>query len=363
MRLSDLVKGGGQGPEPSRRDKGEARRLSDLVRKGASPEGGLPVVPGAAPEGASGGSGVLGQKEATKGGPPPGDLDAANQALQRAAHILDEILEAVRTRSSFSILDARQAVEVLLECMNAGDALLVPFFSGGGPPPSLAREVANVCILSLKMGMELGYAADARRRLGLVALLADVGKVHVPAQVVGKQGPLTPGERAVVEEHQREGAKLLQKLGPEYQWLALAVEKRYARAAGARQPENEGEEFAAIVHLADVYESLVHHRPFRERVGIFEALKEIFQSQRTTFPDRILKALIRTLSTLPVGSLVRLNTGEIGRVVGKNRNLPLRPVVELLVRRGKRLDSPVVIDLSQSPLHHIQDAVLYEALQ
>lgn len=56
------------------------------------------------------------------------------------------------------------------------------------------------------------------------------------------------------------------------------------------------------------------------------------------------------------------NTGEISRVVKKNNGLPLRPVVEVLVRRGKWLEEPVVIDLRESLLHHIEDLVAEEAL-
>ncbi len=84
--------------------------------------------------------------------------------------------------------------------------------------------------------------------------------------------------------------------------------------------------------------------------------------RRTAFPDRILKALIQALTPYPMGSMVRLNTGEIGRVVRKNKDYPLRPVVEVLDRGGKRLEEPVAIDLGQSPLVNIQESLAEEPL-
>ncbi|MBI4561926.1 MAG: hypothetical protein HY724_07750 [Candidatus Rokubacteria bacterium] len=183
----------------------------------------------------------------------------------------------------------------------------------------------------------------------------------MPPEVLHKRGPLNPAERELLQAHQREGATLLRQLGPDYAWLAETVARRYGMAEGPRHPEDKTEEHAAIIRLADVYESLVHHRPFRQPIGPLEALGEILRRERAAFPDRILKALIEALSTFPVGSLVRLNTGEIGRVVKQNKDIPLRPVVEVFVRRGKRLEQPAVIDLRHSPLRHIEDSVAEEA--
>ncbi|MBI4561923.1 MAG: hypothetical protein HY724_07735 [Candidatus Rokubacteria bacterium] len=52
----------------------------------------------------------------------------------------------------------------------------------------------------------------------------------------------------------------------------------------------------------------------------------------------------------------------VGRVVKRNKGFPLRPVVQVLARRGKWLEEPLVIDLRESPLHYIQDSVVEEDL-
>lgn len=297
---------------------------------------------------------------ATEG--PLRDLHAADHLIRRAVDVLERILHAVRVNGSFSISDAEEAAKNLLLSIEASDALLVAFFSAGTSSVNLAREAVNVCILSGKMGMELSYVPEKLRRVALAGFLSDVGLARVPAEILGKPGALTPDERAVVENHQRECAKLFQARGPEYTWLAEVFERRYKRTTGPRGPDTELDEYAAIIRLADIYESLVHHRPFRQRLATLEALGEILRRDRPSFSDRILRVLIRILSTFPVGSLVRLNTGDIARVAVKNKDFPFRPVVEVLVRHGERLREPVVIDLSQSPLHHIQDAVTEEAL-
>ncbi|MBI3989780.1 MAG: HD domain-containing protein [candidate division NC10 bacterium] len=393
--MNDIVKGGGHRPASPREVKGAPRRMSDLVRRGEKPA--PPVQDSVPPEGSpsedqasqrsSSGLGVLIRKgvevsPALRTGSPEGPLpppllsagedrgagtrETTDQVFQRAVSVVEGILQAVRGQVPFSIANAEKTVEALLQSLQAGDALLVPFFSGGSPSPSPAREVVNVCIIVLQIGLELGYAPEELRKLGLAAILHNVGMARLPKELLERQSPLNPKERTSLEQHPKEGARLLQGLGPRYTWLAEVILQVHERMDGSGYPNGlmgqQIHEYASIVGLADIYESLVHHRPFRRPLGPLEALKELLKRERTTFPERILKALIRALSTFPVGSLVRLNTEEIGRVVAKNKDFPLRPVVEVLVRRGKRLEEPVVIDLSQNPLLYIQDSVVQEDL-
>lgn len=363
MRQRDLIRSGGQGQPPPRRPGepvGEAPAPAAPVEERSQPKATPPAGSGPVAEEATGGLGEhvrTGEAESSLK-----ELHAADHLLQAAVDAIEGILQAVRADASVSIAKAEEGVENLLRSLEASDALLVPFFSAGGLSPNLAREAVNVCILSLKIGLELGYAPESLRKLGLAALLCDVGMARVPAEILGKRGGLTPDERAVLETTQRDGANLVQTQWPEYRWVAEVIARRYETIKEPRQPENGIGEYAAIVRLADIAESLIHHRPFRQGMGTLEALKKILLDERTAFPDKILKGLIRILSTFPVGSLVLLNTGEIGRVVQKNTEFPLRPVVEVLVRQSKWLNKPAAIDLSRSPLHHVQDSFLEEAL-
>jgi HD-GYP domain-containing protein (c-di-GMP phosphodiesterase class II) len=287
--------------------------------------------------------------------------DASELVLHRAVERIHQAV-AVRSEVPFSIDQAEEAVDILLKSLETSDALLMAFFRGTDPDQNQARKAVNVTILALKLGLELGYESEQLRELGLGGLLCDIGTTLVPARVLGSPDPLTASERTSLRTHQLDGAKLLEKLAPQYRWLGEVISRRYGRDDGAYGTESRADEYAAIIHLADMYRSLVHPRPPRGRIGPLDALKEILRRHRALFPDRILKALIRAMSTFPVGSLVRLNTGEIGRVVARNKGYPLRPVVEILVRRAKRLGEPSRLDLAQSPLLYIKESVVDEGL-
>lgn len=363
VRLSDLLKGGSREPGPEREGERPSRTLTEAIRRATTPgaapaetaPAGSPRPERKAPEPPSASAAAPRKRERA------GEPDAAETLFQNAVERIREIL-AVRAEAPLSVSQAEEVLDVLLQSLETSDALLVPIFRGGEEILSPARKAVNVCILSVKIGTELGYTRQELRELGLAALLADIGTALVPPQTLGKRGAFTSEERAALEEKHGEGLRFLEKLLPEHRWLGEVVRKRYERAEGPPEPQDRLEEYAAIIHLADIYKSLIHPRPARDRVGPFDALKEILQRHRANFPDRILKALIRAMSTFPVGSLVRLNTGEVGRVVARNKDFPLRPVIEVLVRRGKRLDEPVRVDLSQSPLLHIKETEVEEAL-
>ena len=294
------------------------------------------------------------------------DLLESKQAFHRAVAIMEEVYQSVRARDSFPIAKVEMAMDALVQNLEISDALLVPFLNAGGHPVSPAKEVVSVCILSVKIGMQLHYSPDELPKLGLAALLHDIGITRIPKRALERAGS-SVGEQAALKRLPEEGAQLIRGLGSSYARLAEVVLQVHERTDGSGYPmglrEEKIHEHAQIVGLADVYQSLVHYPPLRPHVWPPPALKEILQRERTRFPDRLLKALIQVLAALPVGGFVRLNSGEIGQVVAKNENFPLRPVVAILARRGKRLPGPKLIDLRQNPLLHVQQLVTEEMLE
>jgi len=79
--------------------------------------------------------------------------------------------------------------------------------------------------------------------------------------------------------------------------------------------------------VVDVFDALVSPRGYRRRFFPHEAVRELMVAERTAFPREIVKALVEQLSAYPLGTSVRLTTGEVGSVMRVNTRYPLRPVV------------------------------------
>ncbi len=221
-------------------------------------------------------------------------------------------------------------------------------------------------LLQTRAGIEVvGEAGDGLEAVGLAGLVHDVGLVGLPGNLLDKPQGLSAEEQQLLLQHPEVGARIIRAAGPEYQWLATVVAQEHEREDGSGYPKGlRGEdihELAKVVGIADVYEALTHPRPYRRRMSPLDAVKEIISLERRTFADWVLKGLIRGLSTFPVGSLVRLNSKEIGRVRATNPAFPLRPVVEIVAGpSGEAVAEPRVVDLSQNSLLFIVDSYTAE---
>lgn len=112
----------------------------------------------------------------------------------------------------------------------------------------------------------LGMDADAQRRIHLCGLLHDIGKLGVSSQTLNKNGPLTPAERAEIEEHPRYSYSILARVAA-FQPFAWTASVHHERLDGTgypwRLPGDQLDDAARLLAVADVYDALVSDRPYR----------------------------------------------------------------------------------------------------
>jgi hypothetical protein len=240
----------------------------------------------------------------------------------------------------------------IAESLKRSDQLLVQSMSGPAGP-SLITNLVNVGILATKVGAGLGYYGKELERLTFAGLLHDIGLFAVPQSLITKSGRLTQDERTLIEQHPELGYQAIRKAGQKYDWLAQVVSQSHERWNGQGYPNRlkgrQISEFAQIIGVVDIFDALVSPRGYRRRFFPHEAVRELLVAERTAFPREVIKALVEQLSAYPLGTSVRLTTGEIGSVMRVNTRYPLRPVVwiEGDVGYGQK---GVQIDLSLTPL-------------
>lgn len=238
------------------------------------------------------------------------------------------------------------------EALKRSDQLLVQAMSGPAGPP-LITNLVNVGIVATKVGTGLGYHGKELERLTFAGLLHDIGLFAVPQSVISKSSRLTHDERMLIEQHPDLGYEAIRKAGPQYEWLAQVVRQAHERWNGQGYPNKlkgrQISEFAQIIGVVDVFDALVSPRGYRRRYFPHEAVRELMVAERTAFPREVVKALVEQLSAYPLGTSVRLTTGEVGTVKRVNTSYPLRPVV-WIEGDPVRGQEPRQLDLSLTPL-------------
>jgi HD-GYP domain-containing protein (c-di-GMP phosphodiesterase class II) len=155
----------------------------------------------------------------------------------------------------------------------------------------------HVVDLVLEVCDELGLNAAERRDAEFVALLHDVGKIRISAEIINKPGPLDPNERKVIETHTIEGERLLERVGGLLGHVGRIVRSCHERWDGGGYPDGlAGDNIplvARIVCACDAFSAITTDRPYRRARSIDEALQEMLRSAGTQFDPQVVDALVR----------------------------------------------------------------------
>jgi HD-GYP domain-containing protein (c-di-GMP phosphodiesterase class II) len=346
-------------------------RMSDLVR-GLAREAPAPAEPPrpASRERTSYGE-LLEVAETSPAAPDLADEPAAPAASDEPAALLGQLQELllevrrlVREPGPFPWSRLAALMERAVESLERSPDL---FWAANNPAaPSgvdyLAFHQARVAVTALRIGANVGY--DRRRlvTLGMAGSLIDVGLWQLPDALLRRVDALTGDEQTAYRSHPRLSADLIRRWGPPDDAIVQAVLEHHEREHGQGFPQGltgTAVEFdAKVLGLADTYTGLTLPLTARPRLRPHEAVREIVKVRNEAFPAPLIKALLSEISVFPPGTVVRLNTEEIGRVVAVNRNHPLRPRVEIMAdSRGQRLPAPKTVDLSEAPFIYITGPV------
>ncbi|MDL2294123.1 HD-GYP domain-containing protein [Ruminococcaceae bacterium OttesenSCG-928-D13] len=192
----------------------------------------------------------------------------------------------------------------------------------------------SVAVLAIGIGQKLGISSRPLTKLGLAAIMHDIGKTAVPIEIIRKPSRLTDSEFTLMKHHSKAGSTYLihSHIGDEALWGA--VMGHHEKLDGTGYPNGlAGEQiplWSRIISVADVYDALTSHRPYRQPMEPLEALEYLMAGIGTSFDYDIVKALVQKIAPYPVGSCVQLSDDSYGLVVAVEH--PTRPVVEILGR-------------------------------
>jgi putative nucleotidyltransferase with HDIG domain len=164
------------------------------------------------------------------------------------------------------------------------------------------ERVAQVACM---LAEELGFDDTTMFWFEVGALLHDVGKIVVPVEILNKNGPLTPEERAWMERHPVAGVELLREVEFPGDVLPM-IRGHHERYDGHGYPDGlAGEDIplaARILCVADVFDALTTDRPYRKAFEIRDALTLMQAETGRQFDPEILAAFMRIAHRLPSAS-------------------------------------------------------------
>lgn len=229
----------------------------------------------------------------------------------------------------------------------------------------LAEHAYSTSALSIAIAARLQWSENDVRLAGLTGMLADVGMALLPRELRSAVRPLTEIETNRVFRHPAQGAVMLDVVEDLPELVRLAVYQHHERENGAGYPSGARGaaicDLAKVVSVADAFAAASEPRAYRPQKRPYDALEELIQlGSQGMYARRVVRALVESTGLFPVGSFVRLNTGQIGQVVGAHPDRVDRPLVSV-VSKGPARDGleQALYDLAEHQpweLHVIQAA-------
>jgi PAS domain S-box-containing protein/putative nucleotidyltransferase with HDIG domain len=162
--------------------------------------------------------------------------------------------------------------------------------------PYTAGHQRHVADLALAIAGEMGLSTNRIEGLRVAAIIHDIGKISVPAEILTKPGKLTELEFGIIKVHSQSGYNILKDI--DFPWpVAMMVYEHHERMNGSGYPRNlKGDEIlleARILAVSDVVESMASHRPYRASLGIEAALEEIEKNKGIIYDENVADACLK----------------------------------------------------------------------
>uniref|UniRef100_B8DLN2 Putative PAS/PAC sensor protein n=1 Tax=Nitratidesulfovibrio vulgaris (strain DSM 19637 / Miyazaki F) TaxID=883 RepID=B8DLN2_NITV9 len=161
--------------------------------------------------------------------------------------------------------------------------------------PYTAGHQARVAELAHAMAVRLGLSGERLEGLRVAGMLHDIGKIHIPAEILAKPTRLSDLEMGIMRTHSQVGYDILKEI--EFPWpVAQIVLQHHERLDGTGYPNAlSGDDVlpeARILAVADVVEAMSSHRPYRASLGLGPALAEIAAGRGTRYDRNVVDVCV-----------------------------------------------------------------------
>lgn len=270
------------------------------------------------------------------------------------------VMSKVKAGELINLRKAKRIVESLVDHLVAEPTLLLGMTAIKDYDEYTYFHSVNVSILSIALGQKLGLSKRALEQIGVASIFHDIGKTEVPESILNKPASFTDPEWEIIKQHPKWGfMSLLRLRGFEDTAMksALASFQHHLNHDRSGYPviaaEIEHDLISEIVTIADKYDAMTSSRVYsRVPLAPDRALSMLQEQGGKQVNPVLIKVFVNLIGVYPQGSLVLLDSRELGLVFESNPNPDCldRPRVLLVVdSSGKRQsrDRAPAIDLME----------------
>ncbi len=272
-------------------------------------------------------------------------IEAAKRVYSTAVESAESLWDQAKAGDKPDPETARKIIDSLANIVNQDRTSLMALTALKKYDNYTFTHMVNVAALSMAQARALNLEGPLLREFGFAALMHDIGKVNTPLEVLNKPGKLTNDEFTLMKQHVVDGAHILRRT-PEMPALAPIVAfEHHLKQDLSGYPENIGHRklnlCTMIVSIADVFDALRSNRPYREGLATTRIKSIMGEQGNPQFNQPLLRRFVNLMGLFPIGTIVRLNTEEVGVVTAEHPEDPFRPQVKILYNgQGEQIEAP-----------------------
>jgi HD-GYP domain-containing protein (c-di-GMP phosphodiesterase class II) len=283
--------------------------------------------------------------------------EMAKRAYAKAFAAVTDVMDNIKVGQTLHLYRARRVVQSMVDQLLQDETALVGLTTLRCHDEYTHNHTVNVCILSMVLAQRLGYDRSNLSDLGMAALFHDLGKASISHDLLNKPTDFTEEDWKIVRRHPILGVKTIIKLkGPTESAMRISFGSfehhlNYDLSGYPRLPRSwDMTLFGRVIGIADCYDALTSSRVYnRVPYSPEKALKFMLAKSGRAFDPLLLKVFVNSIGIFPVGTVVLLDTNELGVVVKVSGNIDKadRPTVKVIAdANGNAVDGDL-IDLDE----------------
>ncbi|MEH6467314.1 MAG: HD domain-containing phosphohydrolase, partial [Porticoccus sp.] len=217
------------------------------------------------------------------------------------------------------------------------------------PKQYLLEHCLHTSIHAINFGRVLRLNENDMMRLGLHGLLADLGMIKIPLDILYKKEALTDEESAVMKKHPLLGRDLLMKSKDGGRYAADAVVNHHERFDSKGYPRGLSAktlpQTSRIISIIDAYDAMVSPRVYAEGKSPLQALQQIYRNRGKQFDGDFALEFIHAMGPYPPGTIVELKNGCVGIVLMSDPKYRQLPQLSVVLNGEKQPQKPGFVDL------------------
>lgn len=281
------------------------------------------------------------------------EFPKAKQIHNRVSQVFNNLIDSIKGNGEVNVEAISKEVEVMVEgCIKNPDAYVLLSKLKNKDDYTYGHCLSS-SIYAVMLGTQMGLSKNEVEELAFGHMFFDIGKLKLPNELLYKEGNYTPEEKIQVRKHVNHSIEILNTMEGIKPSAIDIAKNHHERYDGSGYPNglkgNAIPLYARIAGIIDTYDALTSKRLYSKQLSPHEAIHTLYKSRDKEFQKDILEIFIQCLGAYPTGSLIELNTGEVGIVLQQNKISRLRPRIMLILNRKKEFNDyfPIINLLSR----------------